>query len=595
MNAKLIRIQGLTLLAGMQVTFADQPVIKSFNPNTGLVWTNPIQGNLSVIERSTNLGTGPWVPFFYDWGTNGLLTTHIPGSPSDQMFYRIGVQTNIPDPSLVMDLSFDNSFSNGTVLDISGHGNHGVRYSLTNWPSVTIGIAGVQAAHYRQPDPVMQGAELHNYGDYIAVTNWNGIAVLTNGTISVWAWFDTNSYAATALLDAGYNVASAANPAAASNSWSLERSYTANVLFVVNLPAASVNKVSFPDDTIYNGGTSTYATTNWHWYCVTWNAKSNQIVGYYDGTAFSTNTMDAPFLCIYSPYHWLAIGCSHHEGTPQLDYGLPNGDMYPNSGWMGGSIDDVRIYNRALSGTEIAALYQSFDNLPPAAPSNPVAMVTSSSQVALHWSPASGIFGIAGYVLRRNGSVVATTTNTVFFDGGLPPQSTNSYTVQAFDPGSNYSAESAAVVAVTLPSGSGVDLILDDADGLPWVTQFGTWVSVTSTILSGYYGSGFMSEENIDVGESLIFRPPLPESGNYTVYIQYPGKSDISYLFASAVPVDIVHNGVTNTVIVDEQDNFGTWNSLGQFSFSAGTNDFVQLRTDGTSGYVFGDAFRFVK
>lgn len=104
-----------------------------------------------------------------------------------------------------------------------------------------------------------------------------------------------------------------------------------------------------------------------------------------------------------------------------------------------------------------------------------------------------------------------------------------------------------------------------------------------------------MYEENINVGESLIFRPPLPEPGNYTVYMIYPGESDISYLVASAVPVDIVHNGVTNTVTVNEQSNFGTWNSLGQFSFSAGTNDFVRLRTDGTTGYVFGDAFRFVK
>jgi len=33
----------------------------------------------------------------------------------------------------------------------------------------------------------------------------------------------------------------------------------------------------------------------------------------------------------------------------------------------------------------------------------------------------------------------------------------------------------------------------------------------------------------------------------------------------------------------------------GSFPFSAGTNDFVRLRTDGTTGYVFGDAFRFVK
>jgi hypothetical protein len=314
------------------------------------------------------------------------------------------------------------------------------------------------------------------------------------------------------------------------------------------------------------------------------------VKGYFDGAPFGTSTVGVPALTMAGYY--IGIACWTFNEDPWMNLSV---DEHPNNAWINGTVDDLRIYNRTLSDTEIAALYLSFDKLPSSTPSNLVTTVISSTEVALHWRQASDIFGIAGYVLRRNGSVVATTTNTVFFDGGLPPQSTNSYTVQAFDPGSNYSAESAAVVAVTWPSGSGVDLILDDADGLPWVTQFGTWVNITSTILSGYYGSGFMSEENIDVGESLIFRPPLPESGNYTVYIQYPGKSDISYLFASAVPVDIVHNGVTNTVIVDEQDNFGTWNSLGQFSFSAGTNDFVRLRTDGTSGYVFGDAFRFVK
>jgi hypothetical protein len=580
MNAKLITIQGLTLLAGMQVTFADQPVIKSFNSNTGLVWTNPIYGNLSVIERSTNLVTGPWVPFFYDWGTNGLLTTHIPPSSSGQTFYRIGVRTNIPDPSLIMDLSFDNTFSNGTVLDISGHGNNGLRYGIpgnqTNWPTLTVGPDGSQAAEFHQ---YADGYGLYGAsGDYIGIPYSPSFLNLTQATITAWVHYYTS---ANGDINADHNATIFDTGKDVPGTWNLGRNYSDYTTFSVYTgPDNGVQPLNFPDvSPIGNSG-------GWHYYSVTF---SNGVVkGYFDGLLFETSS--APVAALTMAGQYIGIACWTFNEDPWMNLSV---DEHPNNAWINGTVDDLRIYNRTLSDTEIAALYMSFDKLPSSTPSNLVTTVISSSEVALHWSQASDIFGIAGYVLRRNGSVVATTTNTAFFDVGLPPQSTTSYTVQAFDPGSNFSAESAAVVAVTWPSGSGVDLILDDADGLPWVTQFGAWATFNS--LPGYYGSGFVSEENINVGESLIFRPPLPESGNYTVYIQYPGKSDINYLFADNVPVDIVHNGVTNTVIVDEQDNFGTWNSLGQFSFSAGTNDFVRLRTDGTSGYVFGDAFRFVK
>ena len=582
MNAKLVAIQGLTLLAGMQVAFAGQPVIQSFNPNTGLVWTNPIQGNLSIIERSTNLVTGPWVPFFYDWGTNGLLTTPIPPSSSAQTFYRVGVQTNIPDPSLIMDLSFDNAFSNGTVLDISGHGNHGLRYGRpgypTNWPTLTVGPDGSRAAEFHW---YLDGFGLYGKsGDYIGIPSSPSLLNLTQATITAWVHYyaslndliqnDWNS----TIFNAGQD-----NP----GTWDLGRIYSSfdNTKFSVYTgPGNSVEVLNFPDPST-NGDSG-----GWHFYSVTF---SNGVVkGYFDGSLFQTSS--APVAALTLAGQYLGVACWTFNETPQMDLSV---DEHPNNAWVNGAMDDLRIYNRTLSASEIFALYRSYNKLPPSTPSNLVATVTSSSEVALHWSPASDIFGIAGYVLRRNGSIVATTTNTVLFDGGLLPQSTNSYTVQAFDPSGNYSAESAAAVAVTLPSGSSVDLILDDADGLPWITQLGTWG--TYATLPGYYGSGFLSEENISTGESLTFRPLLPESGNYTVYIRYPGRSDIGYLFASNVPVDIVHNGVTNTVIVNEQNGFGTWNSLGQFSFSDGTNGFVRLRTDGTSGYVFGDAFRFVK
>lgn len=341
------------------VALGSSPIILSMQSSGKATWTSSLANRIATFQVSTNLQPTDWVPYFYDFSTASTQVTVLPMPRSPQGFCRLAIQTNVPDASLVMHFPLDNAFSNGIVLDVSGHNNHGVRFSSTNWPSAVNGIVGPQSAHYRPPTQVIQGTEPHSYGDYIAVTNWNGIEFLTNGTISVWAWFDVNSYAATALLNAGYSVGAAIDSASATYSWHFGRDYTEGVCFVVFMPASDVKKVYFPDDTIYNGGNSTYATTNWNLYSVTWNAAANQIIGYYNGTPYSTNTMDAPYLRIYSPFHWLAIGCWHHEGTPQMDYGLPGGDMYPNNGWMGGSIDDVRIYNRALNAAEITVLYNA--------------------------------------------------------------------------------------------------------------------------------------------------------------------------------------------------------------------------------------------
>jgi hyaluronate lyase len=57
-----------------------------------------------------------------------------------------------------------------------------------------------------------------------------------------------------------------------------------------------------------------------------------------------------------------------------------------------------------------------------------------------------------------------------------------------------------------------------------------------------------------------------------------------------------VSSTATNTVSVNEQINYASWNYLGTYSFSAGTNGFVRIRTDGTGGdVVSADAVRFVK
>jgi hypothetical protein len=50
-----------------------------------------------------------------------------------------------------------------------------------------------------------------------------------------------------------------------------------------------------------------------------------------------------------------------------------------------------------------------------------------------------------------------------------------------------------------------------------------------------------------------------------------------------------------NTVSVNEQVNYGMWDLIGTFNFSAGTNGFVQVRPAPDANITPADAVRFVK
>src|SRR5205807_1095355 len=63
-------------------------------------------------------------------------------------------------------------------------------------------------------------------------------------------------------------------------------------------------------------------------------------------------------------------------------------------------------------------------------------------------------FGVAGYTIRRDGTVIAETgtSATTYADEHLSPTTTYSYTVDAYDAAGNHSAQSAAQQATTLSS-----------------------------------------------------------------------------------------------------------------------------------------------
>ena len=89
------------------------------------------------------------------------------------------------------------------------------------------------------------------------------------------------------------------------------------------------------------------------------------------------------------------------------------------------------------------------DRTPPTVPTGLTATSISSSQINLFWNASTDNVGVAGYKVFRNGSQIATTTQTSYSDTGLSPSTTYSYAVSAYDAAGNNSARSRAVSAAT--------------------------------------------------------------------------------------------------------------------------------------------------
>ena len=263
-----------------------------------------------------------------------------------------------PDPSLMLHLDFDEDFSIGKVPDVTGNGHDAIQFNSTNNLTQADGVFGTKAGQwtYRFNQGDYSG-HIYPASQYLAVTNVSGIQYLTNATISLWAKIDANTDFQMEILSAGYAPIYASGGAAqATNGWFLGRDITPNLCFVVNPASGGQLLVYWPDDTVRSGGSiPDLSTTRFHVYSITIDCPNNLVVAYYDGLPWMTNSIGLPWLRIYGTRDlpWLAIGTATMDGTPQW-----GDDLYPNSMYFVGKMDDIRIYNRTLSATEVQALYQ---------------------------------------------------------------------------------------------------------------------------------------------------------------------------------------------------------------------------------------------
>ena len=186
--------------------------------------------------------------------------------------------------------------------------------------------------------------------------------------------------------------------------------------------------------------------------------------------------------------------------------GRRTGGLYFN-----GVIDEVRIYNRALTQSEIQADMNTplgaagTDTQPPTAPSTLTSTAVSTSQINLSWAASTDDTGVTGYLIERcqgagctNFAQIATTSTTSYNDVGLSAGVSYSYRVRATDAAGNQSAYSnvasattptsspALVAAFSFNEGTGTSVTDSSGNQNNGTIVNGTWTT------SGKYGNALV-------------------------------------------------------------------------------------------------------
>lgn len=153
------------------------------------------------------------------------------------------------------------------------------------------------------------------------------------------------------------------------------------------------------------------------------------------------------------------IPTSQVNETINANIGRRTGGFYFN-----GIIDEVRIYNRALSLAEIQTDMNTPiggtpppDTTPPTAPSSLMATASSATQVNLSWAASTDNIAVTGYLVERcqgtgcsNFAQIAMPAGASFNDSGLTGSTTYNYRVRATDAAGNLSGYSNTATTTTL-------------------------------------------------------------------------------------------------------------------------------------------------
>jgi chitodextrinase len=291
-----------------------------------------------------------------------------------------------------------------------------------------------------------------------------------------------------------------------------------------------------------------------------------------------------------------------------------------------GTIDEVRIYNRALAATEIQSdmttpITQSGDTQAPTAPSNLAATAISVSQINLSWTASTDNVGVTGYLLERCGGAgctnfaqIATPATTTFSDSGLTASTSYSYRVRATDAAGNLSGYSNVATASTpavpdttppsAPSNLAATAISVNQINLSWTASTDN-VGVTNYLVERCAGTGCTSFAQIATSTTPAYNNTgLTASTAYSYRVRatdaagnLSGYSNVATAATPAAPDTTPPSAPSNlaaTAIGASQinlswtsstDNVGVTNYLVERCAGTGCTSFAQIATSTTTGY----------
>ena len=113
--------------------------------------------------------------------------------------------------------------------------------------------------------------------------------------------------------------------------------------------------------------------------------------------------------------------------------------------YFNGSLDEIQVYNIALSGNEVQALFiaqntatNTGDSIAPGAPLNLIASVLFTT-VSLTWFPSTDNVAVIGYNIYKNDTLILSVPGTSSAIAGLPAATLIKFGVTAFDAAGNES------------------------------------------------------------------------------------------------------------------------------------------------------------
>jgi hypothetical protein len=210
----------------------------------------------------------------------------------------------------------------GTTLDKSGNGNTG---TLTNMNRATTPASGKLGQGMNLGGDVVNG----KYVDLGSATSLDNIETQTGNGMTVSAWINPRS-------GGGYNVGTivgkATDPDVGSGHWSFGMSNSGNIKFEKGYSTTLFSVSS---------RASSIELNKWQHVLVTWDGSENA-----SNTHIYINGIESNYLVRNN-----GVGTKGSDAGASLLVGGPNR-------FFDGAIDDVRVYNRALSASEISDLYQ---------------------------------------------------------------------------------------------------------------------------------------------------------------------------------------------------------------------------------------------